>query len=67
MNGELFVLGAATTALVVGLFGLLYGEYAGLTTTLVPAGGVLALTGVAVLTAHVARLPDPEESDETGH
>ena len=67
MNGELFALGAATVALVVGLFALLYGEYAGMTTTLVPGGGVVALVGVGVLTAHVARLPDPEGGDETGH
>ncbi|MDS0298961.1 hypothetical protein NDI76_09400 [Halogeometricum sp. S1BR25-6] len=67
MNAELLALGAATAALVVGLVALLYGEYAGMTTTLVPVGGVVALTGVGILTAHVARLPDPEESDEAGH
>jgi hypothetical protein len=66
MDGESLAVGTSITLTCAGLVVLLYGEYAGFTETAVPVGGVVALAGVGILTAHVARLPDPEDG-ETGH
>jgi hypothetical protein len=50
-------------AVVVGLLILLVAEYLGVGRTVVVAGGVVALAGVAVLTAAVASLPTPEGAE----
>lgn len=68
MNGETLSLGVSMAAIFAGLVALLYGEYAGFGTAFVAAGGVVVLVGVGVLTAHVARLPDPDDADaDAGH
>ncbi|SFR69000.1 hypothetical protein [Halogeometricum limi] len=63
MKGEALTLGIAMVLMVVGLLALLYGEYAGLTTTFVPGGGIVVLVGVGILTAHIARVPRPEGAE----
>ena len=50
-------------AVVVGLLILLFAEYLGVGRPVVVSGGVVALAGVAVLTAAVASLPTPEGSE----
>ena len=66
MNGETVAVGASTALVFAGLAVLLYSEYAGFGTAVTAAGGVVVLAGVGVLTAHVARLPDPGDG-ETSH
>lgn len=66
MNGETASLGVSMVAILAGLATLLYGEYAGFGFEVVAAGGVVVLVGVGILTAHVARLPEPEDAD-AGH
>jgi hypothetical protein len=66
MDGETLTVAVSMLLTFAGLAVLLYGEYAGFTETAVPVGGVVVLAGVGILTAHVARLPEPEDG-ETGH
>jgi hypothetical protein len=50
-------------AIVVGLLILLVAEFLGVGRPVVVGGGVVALAGVAVLTAAVASLPTPEGAE----
>ena len=50
-------------AVVVGLLILLVAEYLGIGRPVVVSGGIVALAGVAVLTAAVASLPKPEGTE----
>jgi hypothetical protein len=59
-------LATALALVVVGLVALLSAEAAGLSTAIVAACGLVALSGVGVLTAAVARVPEPAESDDHG-
>ena len=63
-------LGVSLVGVVLGLVILLVAEAVGAGEIVVAAGGVVALLGVAVLTAVVMRLPEPADSDsdhEHGH
>ncbi|QIB74607.1 hypothetical protein GL213_07870 [Halogeometricum borinquense] len=66
MNGETVTLGTSMALIFAGLLALLYGEYAGLTVTFVPTGGVVVLVGIGILTAYIARLPESDDTD-AGH
>jgi hypothetical protein len=54
---------ASFLAVVVGLAVLLVAEFVGVGRSVVVAGGVVSVVGVAVLTAAVATLPKPEGTD----
>lgn len=60
------VYGAAVAAITVGLALVLAAEGLGYGDTVLVGGGVVALAGVGVLTAAVARLEDPHEGAEGG-
>jgi len=66
MNGTTLALAAALVLVVVGVVALLWAEAAGLSTAVVAACGLVALAGVGLLTAAVARVPEPTGSGEHG-
>ncbi|ELZ98776.1 hypothetical protein C440_00430 [Haloferax mucosum ATCC BAA-1512] len=66
MKRSSLVLVLAFGAVVVGLAALLVAEAVGASTLVIAVGGGIALVGVAVLTAVVMRLPDPNEPGSAG-
>ncbi|WP_144901851.1 hypothetical protein [Halobellus captivus] len=66
MDATQLTLAVALVFVVAGLVGLLAAEAAGLSTVVVAACGMVALAGVGVLTAAVARVPEPAENDDHG-
>lgn len=66
MNGTTLALSAAVALVVAGLAALLAAESMGLGTALVAAFGGVAVVGVGVLTATIARIPEPDGGEEHG-
>ncbi|WP_336022000.1 hypothetical protein [Halobellus salinisoli] len=66
MDASQLALAAALALVGAGLVGLLSAEAAGMSTTVVAAWGFVSLAGVGLLTAAVARMPDPAESGDHG-
>ncbi|WP_396612508.1 hypothetical protein ACH9L7_04330 [Haloferax sp. S1W] len=67
MSEHSVALGAAFVSVVFGLAFLLVAEAIGAGELVITVGGVVALLGVAILTAVVMRLPEPESEGEHGH
>lgn len=66
MNGTQFALAASLALVVGGLAALLWSEAAGLSTAVIAGCGVGVLVGVGVLTATVARVPEPDGAEDHG-
>jgi len=66
MDGTHLGLALALALVVVGLLALLGAEAAGMSTAVVAACGAVALAGVGVLTAVVARIPEPVATGDHG-
>jgi hypothetical protein len=66
MDGINLSMAVAVALVIVGLLALLWAEAAGLSTAIIAAGGTVALVGVGVLTAAVARVPEPDGSGDHG-
>lgn len=64
MRHEGLVFGSAVVGVAIGLALLLYAEAAGASDTVLLAGGVVLLAGMAILTGGVVLLEEPAE--ETG-
>jgi hypothetical protein len=66
MNGTTLALAAAIALVVGGLAALLTAEAMGLGTAIIAVFGAVVVGGVGVLTAVVARAPEPEGGEQHG-